>query len=166
MNPFWVKCELPGRLAIVPRPRGGDWLADDLGALRSTGIDVLVSLLTPEEAEELGLRGEQELSHAQSLRFISFPILDRSVPASPAGVDNLIKELKVEMAAGRAIGIHCRAGIGRSALVAACLLTKEGVTPKEAFERISAARRCPVPDTSEQAIWVESFLGRRTSSGH
>src|ERR1700743_3176736 len=55
MKPYWINPGANGRLAIVPRPRGGDWLADDLHALRREGIDILVSLLTPSEVEELGL---------------------------------------------------------------------------------------------------------------
>ena len=31
----------PGRLAIVGRPRGGDWLEDEFRGLRDAGVDVL-----------------------------------------------------------------------------------------------------------------------------
>ena len=44
-----------GRLAIVPRPRGGEWLDDDVRALKEQGFDLVVSLLTPDEAIDLGL---------------------------------------------------------------------------------------------------------------
>ena len=50
----WIK-GLPCRLAILPRPRSGDWLEDEIRSLRGQGIDVLVSLLTPDETAELGL---------------------------------------------------------------------------------------------------------------
>jgi hypothetical protein len=40
----------PGRLAIVPRPRGGDWLADEVARLKAAGVDILVSMLEPAEA--------------------------------------------------------------------------------------------------------------------
>ena len=56
MNPFWIKIE-GVRLAIAPRPRGGDWLEDDVRLLQRAGVDVIVSALTPVEAEELGLLG-------------------------------------------------------------------------------------------------------------
>ncbi len=57
MNPYWIdlgSC----RLAILPRPRGFDWLADDIAAARRAGVDVLVSALTETESEELGLSEE------------------------------------------------------------------------------------------------------------
>lgn len=53
-----IKAAAPYRIAIVARPRGGDWLCDELQAFSREGIDVLVSMLTQEEAEELGLKGE------------------------------------------------------------------------------------------------------------
>src|SRR5437016_6316142 len=55
---FWI-AEVPtGRLAVLPRPRGGDWLEDEVRSLRACGVDVLVSLLTRDEAMELDLAGE------------------------------------------------------------------------------------------------------------
>jgi hypothetical protein len=32
MNHYWILTE-NSRIAIMPRPRGGDWLADDIGFL-------------------------------------------------------------------------------------------------------------------------------------
>ena len=62
MRPFWVEIEGARRVAIVPRPRGGDWLEDDLKAIKEAGVDVLVSMLTPPEQGELGLDEEATLA--------------------------------------------------------------------------------------------------------
>ncbi len=48
-------------------------------------------------------------------------------------------------------------GIGRSALLAACLLASRRVAVGEAFKLIADARGCPVPDTPEQQAWVDSY---------
>jgi hypothetical protein len=57
MSLYWIN--LDGvRLGIMPRPRGNDWLPDDLRILRQAGVDVIVSALTASEAEELGLSAE------------------------------------------------------------------------------------------------------------
>src|SRR5205823_15134454 len=72
----------PGRLAIVPRPRGGDWLEDEVGAWSQAGLDVVVSLLTQDEVVDLDLAQEAELSRAKGIKFVAFPIPDRSVPLS------------------------------------------------------------------------------------
>ncbi len=42
---YWVT-EAPDRLAVLPRPRGGDYLVDEIASLHDQGLDVLVSLLT------------------------------------------------------------------------------------------------------------------------
>jgi len=43
---FWIPGPWRGRLAIVPRPRGGDWLGDEARAGRRAGI---WHSLTPEK---------------------------------------------------------------------------------------------------------------------
>jgi hypothetical protein len=49
-----------GRLSTMARPRGGDWLADELGDLAIAGVSVLVSLLTDAEAAEFDLSHEAD----------------------------------------------------------------------------------------------------------
>lgn len=44
-----------GRLSTMARPRGGDWLTDELADLAMAGVGVLVSLLADAEAAELDL---------------------------------------------------------------------------------------------------------------
>ena len=41
---FWIPGHWLGKFAIIARPRGGDWLDQEVQALQSAGIDVLVSL--------------------------------------------------------------------------------------------------------------------------
>jgi hypothetical protein len=76
-----INAAAPNRIAIVARPRGGDWLRDEVNALSTEGIDVLVSMLTEEESIELGLESESEDSKAVAIKFVNLPIPDRSVPS-------------------------------------------------------------------------------------
>ena len=143
-----------GRLAIVPRPRGGDWLEDETRAWRDAGFDTVVSLLTPEEQRELDLRGEPTHCRAQSIEFRTFPIADRSVPQSRESFLREVEALHARLLAGKNVAIHCRQGIGRSAMLAAALLIASGIPPDDAFHRIETARGRPVPDTREQREWI------------
>ncbi|HTS51441.1 MAG TPA: protein-tyrosine phosphatase family protein [Bryobacteraceae bacterium] len=152
----------PGRLAISARPRGGDWLADEVKGWRQAGFDIIVSLLTPDEADEMELGMEQRYSREHELEFVSFPIVDRSVPESRAAALKLIEHLEAELARGKNINIHCRQGIGRSALIAAGLLLARGVPKEEALQRISSSRHAPVPETPEQRQWIESVASSLT----
>lgn len=157
MTVFWINPGANGRLAIVPRPRGDNELAEDLAALRRDGIDILVSLLTPPEIEELGLEREPVLCKQVGIDFRSFPIPDHGVPASHRQLQELADSLATERLHGKNIGAHCRACIGRSALVMAAILCVEGLSPERAFGLISKGRGLEVPDTPEQAEWLAGF---------
>lgn len=143
------------RLGIMARPRGHDWLPDDMHMLRQAGVNIMVSALTAPEVEELGLEGEAEACAQSGLTFISFPIEDRATPSPSAHFTALVDRLAEYSRNGKAVAIHGRGGIGRSSMIAACVLVKNGFSPHAAFQTIEEARGCPVPDTQEQRQWVE-----------
>src|SRR5262245_42888809 len=84
----------PGRLVILPRPRGGDWLEDEVHAWRKAGIDQVISLLTPNEVNELELGQEQELCRRNGMAWTSFPIPDRGVPSSRQAFRDTLPDLE------------------------------------------------------------------------
>jgi protein-tyrosine phosphatase len=157
MTVFWINPGANGRLGIVQRPRGNEWLQDDLTALRRDGVDILVSMLTRTEAIELGLAREQVLCEAIGIEFRSLPILDHSVPTAHREMHELAEALATERRHGKNIGAHCCAGIGRSSLLLAAVLCTEGISPERAFCLISKGRGLQVPDTPEQAEWLAAF---------
>jgi protein-tyrosine phosphatase len=154
---YWIDAPLAGRLAIVPRPRAGDWLDDEIAGWQAEGIDVVVSLLESEEVVELGLCDEAGLCSAYSTEFASYPIPDRGVPSSWRTALALARKLASRLTQGKTVAIHCRAGIGRSSVIAACGLVCLGTNPDRAFDLIAKARGIEVPDTEEQRAWVEAF---------
>src|SRR5688572_1255669 len=97
---YWVPTSLAGRLAILPRPRGDDWLEDEVRGWRQAGIDVVVSLLTPGEAAEFGLTGEAEAARAVGIEFLGLPTPDRGVPDRAKFVA-LVGRLTEDIGAGR-----------------------------------------------------------------
>ncbi|MFD9126049.1 tyrosine protein phosphatase [Kitasatospora sp. NPDC059571] len=150
---FTVPAPGPGRLSTMARPRGGDWLDDETAALAGAGVDVLVCTLTADELAELGLLGEAGSARAAGLRFVALPIPDRGVPDA-AAVRPVLHRLAADLAAGAHVVLHCRAGIGRSSLIAAALLVLGGLDPDTAWARIGRARGLAVPDTPEQRAWI------------
>lgn len=157
---YWIAGKWPGRLGIVPRPRGGDWLEDELRAWRASGVDIVVSLLTPDEIREFDLEAEAALSRKHGIQFRPFPIPDRGVPSSLEAIADLVADLARTLLAGKSVVIHCRQSIGRSALLAALLLASSGEDPDQAFSAIEEARGRPVPDTAEQHAWVKTSAAR------
>ena len=152
--PFWIDTSDKLKLAIAPRPRGGDWLESEIGQLKREGIDTLISLLTPEESRELGLDEEATACAAAAIRFHNFPIPDRGLPESTSDFLSFARSVHSEATSGRAVAAHCRACIGRSSVLLATLMRLDGFSAEDAFERISRARGMRVPDTEEQAAWV------------
>jgi protein-tyrosine phosphatase len=154
---YWIDGPWLGHLAISSRPRGGDWLEDEVRSWRQDGIDVVVSLLTGDETTDLDLTQEAELCRVHGLQFLAFPIVDRSVPSSRRATLDFVEKLDNTLTEEKNVVIHCRQGIGRSALIAACLLVLTGMDPETAFQRVSAARGVSVPETPEQRDWVIEF---------
>jgi hypothetical protein len=144
----------PGRLATMAHPRGGDWLADEMAGLAAAGVDVLVSALTWDEDNRLGLTGASAAARAAGIEFVSFPISDRGIPHD---VVALGIRLAAHVRAGRFVVTHCFAGIGRATLLACATLVMLGVGPERALDLVADARGLPVPDTLAQRDWLYQF---------
>ncbi|MFI6083250.1 tyrosine protein phosphatase [Streptomyces sp. NPDC051217] len=150
---FTVDLPGPGRLSTMAKPRGADWLEDEMRGLRDAGADVLVCALTRAERDELGLTDEERAAGAAGLRYVGVPIPDRTVP-DLAVVLPVLRELTARLADGAHVVTHCRAGIGRASLLAAALLILGGTDPDTAWEALEKARGLAVPDTPAQRAWT------------
>ena len=153
----WLEAGRPGRLGILARPRTGEWLELEMKGLRDAGVDVLVSLLTRDEEQELNLRDERRCAEEAGMTFASFPIDDRKTPGSRNDALELICELSRLVADGKSVAIHCRMGVGRSSMIAASVLVVLGIEGDRAFELLAAARGLSIPETDEQREWVLSL---------
>ena len=153
----WVDGPWPGKLAMAARPRGGDWLEDELSSWHRAGISTVVSLLTRDKEQSLDLRKEARVVKAQAMNFTSFPIPDREVPSSQTVLAGALEKINADLSSGKNVLIHCRQGIGRSGLVAACLLGTKGWDPSAAGEQVGAARGLAIPETAEQRRWIDQY---------
>lgn len=135
-------------------------LETDLGDLRKRfGTDVLVSLLRPYEYELLGIRelGDRAQRHGMEVR--SFGIDDMSVPrpSEQAAFHRLVADLHDALTAGRNVTAHCRGGLGRSGLVAACVLIHGGASADAAIARVRRHRPGAI-QTRAQLRYVRDFV--------
>ena len=154
---YWISDLAPLRLAIMPRPRGGDWLQDEVAAWASLGIHTVVSLLQPFEAAELDIADCATLCQQRGIVHRSFPVIDRGVPDAVEAFLALITELTDTVKRGKAVAVHCRAGIGRSGLTTAAVLLRLGIPWPDVFPTISRARGLAVPDTPMQTQWLQQI---------
>ena len=154
---YWLDEKWPGRVAMAARPRGGDWLRDEIADWKRSGINTVLSLLEPAEEKDLDLRDEQAEVQRLGLEFLSFAIPDRDVPRSEEKLAQALEKVDRALSNGKNVLVHCRQGVGRSGLVAACLLVRKGMSPGAAVEKISAARGVAVPETELQREWIDHF---------
>lgn len=154
---YWIEGPWPGRLAIVPRPRGGDWLNDEAAGLRRLGINAVVSMLTSDEEIELGLAAEKDEVAASGAAFVAIPVTDRGTPTSFEEFAEGLAPVFDMLAHGKTVAVHCRQGIGRAAMATICLLIVGGVDVEHAIRTVSDARGFPTPETPEQRRWVADF---------
>lgn len=159
----WIELAGPGRLAIMARPRGDDWLEGEIASWHAAGLHMVVSLPESEEVRELGLQREAELCRDGGIEFVNLPIADRGIPESRQKALRLSELIANTVAEGRSVAVHCRMGIGRSTLVAACGLNRLGLGAEHALSQIEAARGLAVPDTEEQRQWIIAFGEARHS---
>ena len=162
----WVKGPWRGKLALAARPRGGDWLKDELAGWKVAGVDTVVSLLTADEERELQLQDEGRDAKAQGIAFLSLPIRDRQVPDSESSLNSTLQQMDEVLSSGKNVLVHCRQGIGRTGLMAACLLIDKGWEPEAAIDLLSAARGVAVPETQEQRRWIDNYAAARPTHLH
>ena len=151
----------PGAVSTMAKPRPGDWLDDEMTGLRAAGVDILVCLLATSELRELDLTEEPHAAARAGLDFIWIPVLDRSVPDT-ATVLPLVADLAHRVRHDRHIVCHCRAGLGRSSLLAAAVLLHLGHDPDDAWAMIWTARCFRVLDTDEQRSWISRLHDHTT----
>lgn len=140
----------------------GDWLEGELQGWQNSGVNTLLSLLTSGEEQDLDLTAESRVAKREGLKFLSLPIPDRQVPSSPSEVAPVLDGLDAELASGKNAVIHCRQGVGRSGMMAACLLVMRGKDPASAVGELERARGTTVPETDEQRQWIDLYAASLT----
>jgi len=111
---------------------------------------------------EPGERAPYDAELPLRVDYFRLPIPDHGLPASPADMAQILDCLRHELRAGPVVYLHCRAGIGRTAMVAGCLLAEQGAGGEAALERLNRAwqqsalarRWAAVPETEAQADYV------------
>jgi protein-tyrosine phosphatase len=163
MQIYWINQFVDGSLATMPAPAGGKDLGTDVGLWDYEGIEVVASLLEPGEVPDLDGEVERTLCEKHGIEFHSFPIVDKDTPVSMDEAEVFIRRLALGVRSGRPVAVHCRAGIGRSSLIAAGVLMCLGIERAHAIEMISVARGLRVPETEVQSEWLKAFERRVTS---
>ena len=124
--------------------RNPSWITNMLGVsgslhpghikkLADTGIGAIVDLREED-------RDDPELLAQHGIRFLHFPVPDTWSPDQAQLVRGTEWVLS-QLAAGRKTLIHCKNGVGRSVVLACCVLIQQGQDLAGALHQVKACRR-------------------------
>ena len=153
---YWIHQFAEGNLATMAAPRLDDQFENTILNWKDEGVDVVVSMLENSEIPNL-LNAERGLCEEFGMEFFSVPVRDKTVPDSVELFADVARQLAERIAGGQAVAVHCRAGIGRSTTMAACVLILLGVDGEDALNMIASARGLEVPETEAQRQWILDF---------
>ncbi|HKQ13272.1 MAG TPA: ADP-ribosylglycohydrolase family protein [Steroidobacteraceae bacterium] len=157
-NCYWVQ---PGRLLAGEYP-GSMSRADAMERVQRLLAAGITSFIDLTEQGELPDYDNLLPLAEQRVRYRRLPIVDHSVPESPAHMARVLDLIDSELRAGQCVYLHCRAGIGRTGTAVGCHLVRSGLANDEAYERLQGlwqqsarSRRWPtIPETTEQVDYV------------
>jgi ADP-ribosyl-[dinitrogen reductase] hydrolase len=142
-----------------PHAMTGAWhrdLATDLGAIRAWGALAVVTLLEDFEFALLRVAGLGDAVRRLGMEWYHLPIRDGSVPN--AAFEEKWKtagpKLRTILRGGGRIVVHCRGGLGRAGMIAACLLVEFGMQPDDAIAAVRRSRGPYAIETPEQEDYV------------
>lgn len=150
---YKIKGLCDDQFAIMPYPKGGDFLEQSVEEVMLLGYEIVVSMLTSEEQAELELLAEGEVFQNKGILYLNFPIRDE-VADSDSEVVGFVDSLEQSHKKTNKMLFHCRGGVGRSSMMLSLLTARLGVEPETSFELITRSRGEQAPETEFQRQWV------------
>ncbi len=165
---YWV---VPGRLLAGEYP-GSYSRADALDRLRrfiSAELTCFIDLTEPEELPAYDALLPLQGARGRRIQYFREPIPDHGVPTRREAMARVVELIDDALESGHNVYLHCRAGIGRSATVAACWLIHHGRSPDQALAELQLlwrqSRRAQdwpsIPETEQQTDFVRHWRSRR-----
>jgi predicted protein tyrosine phosphatase len=142
---------LTAGLAVARAPRSHEWRR-----ISAAGISAVVDLRA--EALDTG-----QLALAHGIEYLRLPVMEHDVPTE-AELLQVTDWICERLAQDKAVLVHCRAGMGRSPLVACAALVRRGDSLATAYDLLRRAR--PWASMTEvQASLLEAFAVRHSAAG-
>lgn len=168
----WIPTELwSGKLGLTfaPGKKGRSILQQglvhsrdmqqDMQTLAQHGVSVICPLIEDFEFELLKMEHYHTEAEAANLTVLPHPIVDGNIPNKLPIFQSFVGEILQQLKARRSVVLHCRGGLGRAGLTAACLLSKAGMPPSEAIALVRKHRVGAIENATQ-----EQFVADFTAS--
>jgi protein-tyrosine phosphatase len=131
-------------------------IKEDIREIKNAGISMVVPLLTADEMNDYGIK--DLLTHYKNaeLEVVHLPIMDQRT-CTREEMQALVQRVENAIGANKKVLVHCVGGLGRSGMLAACILRHEGMSAKEAIQKVRAVRSPRAVETKEQEEFVGNF---------
>lgn len=147
----------PGK--YQPGGATGHWERDLSIDVRGLGdkhqAHVLVSLIEGHELSELRIEGLVVACEARHIRVLRRPFPDQGVPSVELA-RTIVTEILEAVTRGENVVIHCKGGLGRTGLIAACALVATGVAPARAIEVVRTVRDGAIENPAQEKF-IQAF---------
>jgi ADP-ribosylglycohydrolase len=168
---YWL---LPGRLLVGAHPgsRSRAQAMDRLRRFLEAGVTCFIDLTEPDETPSYEALLPFETPTGRRVEYLREPIVDHGVPANRETMARILAMLDGALESGHTVYLHCRAGIGRSAMAAACWLGERGASGEQALAELARcwpqaaqSRHWPrIPETDEQVRFVLDWAPGRADA--
>ncbi|MCL6271629.1 hypothetical protein M3P05_17060 [Sansalvadorimonas sp. 2012CJ34-2] len=140
-------------------------LCKDVADIARMGVDIIVSVVPQDELKEkLYVSHYREVVEASGLELREYPIEGeyRSFPRDEdrQKFSDFVTDLSHQVKQGKNVLVHCRNGLGRSAIVLSCTLVALGAESETAVKRLTEICGQDCPKKECQRKYVHEFADR------
>lgn len=153
-------CYCPGKQVCRSGVTWERTLEVDLTRLQEVyGISTLACLLNGAELNCFKLRNYAPLVGATGLELLVFPIIEMAPPESLPSTKEFVRSIIVRLERGENVAVHCRGGVGRAGVIAACVLLEMGLarSGRRAIEQVRKLRCAKAVESYRQERFVCAF---------
>jgi len=117
-----IPLDIKGRLYVSPMPFGPYDLGNSLFKIyKQAGVEFVVVLVTDDELKHKAKRDILSIYRTNNIEPIRFPIADYTSPDLHQTA-KLVDKVSGYLKAGACIAVHCNAGVGRTGVIASCIV--------------------------------------------
>lgn len=131
-------------------------LQSDLEVLRTQGVRFLLLLVDDDELRRWGDPEIAAHARAAGITLRRHPLADGAAFPGVAAMDEVLDEIEEARRSGDAV-VACMGGVGRSGMVAACALVRQGWKPDAAIVEVRRVRHPDAVETEAQRLFVDTY---------